>query len=75
MLPYHLVKYKSDFEIDFLFVVHLSKQQNIKKKITIKGNVIRPTPLQKGNTGSNLHCALTKFTRSSTKIHPQSPKI
>ena len=46
MLQYHLAKYKSNFEIDFLFVVYLSKRQNIKKDITVNGNVIRPAPLQ-----------------------------
>ena len=46
MQQYHLAKYKSNFEIEFLFVVYLSKQQSIKKKIKIKGNVIRPAPVQ-----------------------------
>ena len=32
MQQYRLAKYKSNFEIDFLFVVYLSKRQNIKKK-------------------------------------------
>ena len=32
MQRYRLAKYKSNFEIDFLFVVYLSKRQNIKKK-------------------------------------------
>ena len=30
MLQYHLAKYKSNFEKDFLFIVYLSKRQNIK---------------------------------------------
>ena len=32
MQQYRLAKYKSNFEIEFLSVVHLSEQQNIKKK-------------------------------------------
>ena len=31
MLQNHLAKYKSNFEIDFLIIVHLNKSQNIMK--------------------------------------------
>ena len=46
MLQHHYAEYKNNFQIDFLFVAYLSKLQNMKKKITINGNVIRPAPLQ-----------------------------
>ena len=46
MLRYRLARNKSNFEIDFLFVVYLNKRQIIKKKIKINGNVIRPAPLK-----------------------------
>ena len=69
MLQYHLAKYKSNFEIDFLFVVYLSKRQNNKKK-----SQLTATLLDLLRMGSNLHCILTNI-RSSMKIHLQTPKI
>ena len=48
MQRYRLAKYKFNFEIDFLFVVYLSKRQNIKKKSELKAKSLDPLRCSRG---------------------------
>ena len=63
MLQNHLAKYKSNFEIVFLIIVHLYKRQNIMKNSQLTAMSL-----------DLLHCVLTN-AHNSVKIYPPSPKI